>query len=110
MIVAVEGMSRLGIPFFCLRAQYPGGLLRFPLPIDHEWKRDYATSIQRLIRDGIDTPLADLFVHATRSFGDEATGEERARLGQRKILVQKTGIPARAGGQILFECQAWDSV
>ena len=32
------------------------------LPSDPEWKRDYAATVRRLIRDGVDTPLANLFV------------------------------------------------
>ena len=36
------------------------------LPSDPVWKRDYAGSVQRLVRDGIDVPLAKLFVHAAR--------------------------------------------
>ena len=30
------------------------------------WKRDYSGSVRRLVRDGVDMPLASLFVHAAR--------------------------------------------
>jgi hypothetical protein len=32
-----------------------------PLPVDPKWKADYAAPIKRLIVDGIDVPLANLF-------------------------------------------------
>ncbi|GAB4174482.1 MAG: DEAD/DEAH box helicase [Terrimicrobiaceae bacterium] len=42
------------------------------LPADPEWKRDYLGSVRRLIRDGVTTPLASLFLHAARDFPDDA--------------------------------------
>ena len=32
-----------------------------PLPVDPKWKSDYATTVKRLIHDGVDIPLATLF-------------------------------------------------
>jgi hypothetical protein len=43
------------------------------------WKKDYVGSVRRLIRDGVDTPLANLFVHVTRPFAPDAEGVARAR-------------------------------
>src|SRR5438132_7576983 len=48
------------------------------LPSDPEWKRDYAASVRRLIRDGVDVPLANLFAGAAR-VSREAAGLARAR-------------------------------
>ena len=42
----------------------PGWPADVPLPVDPQWKQDYAASVRRLIRDGVDSPLANLFVHA----------------------------------------------
>ena len=53
--------------------------MEVPLPIDPEWKKDYAASVQRLIRDGVDTPLVNLFVHSARSPSRDAEGVARAR-------------------------------
>ncbi len=49
------------------------------LPSDPVWRRDYSGSVRRLVRDGVDTPLASLFVHAARLFPEDAVGVERAR-------------------------------
>ena len=34
------------------------------LPVEPEWQETYAASVRRLCRDGVDVPLANLFVHA----------------------------------------------
>ncbi len=57
----------------------PGWPTDVPLPVNPEWKRDYAASVQRLIRDGVDTPLANLFVHVAREMPLDAQGAGRAR-------------------------------
>ncbi len=44
----------------------PGWPTEVPLPVDPQWKSDYAASVQRLIRDGVDRPLAKAFVHVAR--------------------------------------------
>ncbi len=66
-----------------------------PLPIDSQWKNDYAASVQRLIRDGVDQPLATLFVHATRSLADST---DRARSASEAFLSRRLEtLPALAG-------------
>ncbi|MGB0744550.1 MAG: DUF559 domain-containing protein, partial [Opitutales bacterium] len=42
----------------------PGWPQSIPLPVDPSWKRKYAASVKRLIRDGVDVPLAELFLQA----------------------------------------------
>ena len=42
----------------------PGWPQEITLPVDPVWKKDYAASVKRLILDGVETPLAELFVHA----------------------------------------------
>jgi very-short-patch-repair endonuclease len=60
-----------------------------PLPVDPEWKRDYAASVRRLLRDGVDTPLANLFVHAARRLSAEAEGVNRARSASEAFLYRR---------------------
>ena len=50
---------------------------------------DYAASVRRLIRDGVDTPLADLFVHAARSPAPDAEGADRARSASEAFLYRR---------------------
>jgi very-short-patch-repair endonuclease len=60
-----------------------------PLPLDPEWKRDYAASVRRLIRDGVDVPLGRMFLHATRDPTAEAEGEARARSASEAFLYRR---------------------
>jgi hypothetical protein len=57
----------------------PGWPSDVPLPDDPLWKRDYGASVRRLVRDGVDVPLASLFVDSARQMPSEAEGVERAR-------------------------------
>jgi very-short-patch-repair endonuclease len=67
------------------------------LPIDPEWKRDYSASIRRLVRDGVDVPLANLFVHAFRRLSPEAEGAARARSASEAFLYHRLQtLPATA--------------
>ena len=42
------------------------------LPVDPEWQETYAASVRRLCRDGVDAPLANLFVHAAARLIEDA--------------------------------------
>jgi very-short-patch-repair endonuclease len=59
------------------------------LPSDPIWKRDYAASVQRLVRDGVDTPLANLFVHVARTVPADAEGADRARSASEAFLYRR---------------------
>lgn len=60
-----------------------------PLPADPGWKHDYAASVRRLIRDGVDAPLANLFVHAARTIAPDAVGSGRARSATEAFLYRR---------------------
>jgi hypothetical protein len=66
--------------------------------VDPEWKRDYAASIRRLVRDGVDIPLAGLFVNTARNPSPEAEGEARARSASEAFLFRRLeSLPETAG-------------
>ena len=66
--------------------------------IDPEWKIDYAASVRRLVRDGVDAPLANLFVHAARSPAPDAEGTDRARSATEAFLYRRLeSLPETAG-------------
>src|SRR5205085_8757872 len=67
----------------------PGWPADVLLPSDPEWKCDYAATVRRLIRDGVDMPLANLFVGAVKPSLSEATGEERARSASEAFLYRR---------------------
>jgi len=75
----------------------PGWPADVALPVDPRWKSDYAASVQRLVRDGIDAPLADLFVAAARAVVPGAEGADRARSATEAFLYRRLEmLPATA--------------
>src|SRR5436309_3167099 len=76
----------------------PGWPAEVPLPADPRWKREYAATIQRLIRDGVDAPLADLFSSAVGTVQPESEGVGRARSATEAFLYRRLEtLPATAG-------------
>src|SRR5208337_3869760 len=74
-----RGYEALGYTILLPASAIPGWPVEVPLPVDPEWKKDYAASVRRLVRDGVDAPLANLFVYAARSLSPDAKGVDRAR-------------------------------
>jgi len=83
-----RGYESLGYTILLPASALPGWPVEVPLPIDPEWKKDYAASVRRLIRDGVDVPLANLFVHAARS-PYAAEGKDRARSASEAFLFRR---------------------
>ena len=59
------------------------------LPAEPTWKRDYAGSVRRLARDGVDQSVASLFVHVARPFDADAEGADRARSATEAFLYRR---------------------
>lgn len=92
------GYEAVGYTILLPASALPGWPQEVPLPVDPQWKADYAASVRRLIRDGIDTPLAQLFVHATRPPAADAMGAERARSASEAFIFRRfETLPALAG-------------
>ncbi len=97
-----KGYEAIGYSILLPASAIPGWPTDVPLPVDPAWKKDYAASVRRLVLDGVDSPLANLFVHAVRPQADEpcsnlpregvrfATGEEaRARSSTEAFLFRR---------------------
>lgn len=92
------GYEAVGYTLLLPASAVPGWPVEVPLPIDPEWKRDYSASVRRLVRDGVDVPLATLFVHAFRSVSPEAEGVARARSASEAFLYRRLQtLPETAG-------------
>lgn len=83
------GYEAIGYSILLPASAVPGWPAEVPLPVEPEWKKDYAASIQRLIRDGVDALLGNLFVHATRAPQRDAQGEDRARSATEAFLYRR---------------------
>jgi len=76
----------------------PGWPAEVPLPVDPHWKHDYAASVQRLVRDGVDAPLANLFVHVARQPPADAEGIERARSATEAFFFRRLQTLSETAG------------
>jgi superfamily II DNA or RNA helicase/very-short-patch-repair endonuclease len=77
----------------------PGWPADVPLPIDVQWKNQYAASVRRLIREGIDAPLANLFDRVAREPEPDAEGAERARSATEAFLYRRLETLADTAGR-----------
>ncbi|MGH9382948.1 MAG: DEAD/DEAH box helicase family protein [Vicinamibacterales bacterium] len=84
-----RGYEALGYEIVLPASATPGWPVDVPLPADPLWKRDYGASVRRLIRDGIDAPLAGLFVGAAQAVPPEAEGVSRARSATEAFLYRR---------------------
>jgi very-short-patch-repair endonuclease len=67
----------------------PGWPAEVLLPVDPQWKSQYAASVRRLVRDGVDPPLANLFVHVAKNTDPGAEGVDRARSATEAFLFRR---------------------
>ena len=81
----------------------PGWPADVAAAVEPAWKRDYAGSVRRLVRDGVDAPLASLFVHAARDVSRRRRGRRPRAQRHRGVPVPPAGdrCPRRAGGSAL---------
>jgi superfamily II DNA or RNA helicase/very-short-patch-repair endonuclease len=83
------GYESLGYEIQLPGSAVPGWPVEVPLPIAPEWKRDYAASVRRLILDGVDVSLADLFTHAAAQFIQTPEGYAHARSAAEAFLFRR---------------------
>jgi superfamily II DNA or RNA helicase len=83
----------------------PGWPADVPLPVDPEWKSQYAASVRRIIQDGVDSPLANLFVHATVVRAPDAEGADRARSATEGFLYRRLETLAETAGRFRLNAE-----
>ena len=97
-----NGYEAVGYTIQLPGSAVPGWPAEVPLPVDPEWKSRYAASVRRLVRDGIDPPLANLFAHVAKVPALDAEGADRARSATEAFLYRRletlleTGIESGA--------------
>jgi len=84
-----HGYEALGYEILLPASAIPGWPADVLLPSDPLWKRDYAASVRRLVRDGVDVPLGRLFVAAVQPIPADAEGAGRARSASEAFLYRR---------------------
>jgi hypothetical protein len=86
-----RGYEAVGYTILLPASAIPGWPADVVLPSDPVWKRDYSGSVRRLVRDGVDTPLASLFVHAPRTVPPDQTQTART---EREVRPKRSSTDA----------------
>ncbi len=100
-----QGYEAIGYQILLPASAVPGWPADVPLPVDPQWKQNYAASVRRLIRNGVDTPLANLFVHAARSVLTDAEGADRARSATEAFLFRRLETLPETSGRFCLNAE-----
>ena len=100
-----QGYEAVGYKILLPGSAVPGWPEEVSLPVDPRWKSEYATTVRRLIRDGVDGPLANLFEHAARSISPDAEGEARARSATEAFLYRRLETLPDTKGRFLLNAK-----
>lgn len=92
-----RGYEAVGYTILLPASAVPGWPPGAPLPVHPEWKSRYGASVRRLIRDGVDLPLARLFAEASRLVPPDAEGSDRARSATEAFLFRRLETLAQTG-------------
>jgi superfamily II DNA or RNA helicase/very-short-patch-repair endonuclease len=96
-----SGYEAVGYSIHLPASALPGWPQTVPLPIDPIWKKDYAASVKRLIIDGVEPTLAQLFVHAATPRNDFI----RARSASEAFLYKRLETLAETRGRFRLNCE-----
>jgi very-short-patch-repair endonuclease len=93
-----RGYEAVGYTVLLPGSAIPGWPVEVPLPVDPQWKTEYAATVRRLVQDGVDAPLARLFADVARPFDPTAEGAARARSATEAFLYRRLqSLPETAG-------------
>lgn len=96
-----RGYEAIGYSVLLPASAIPGWPADVLLPSEPAWKRDYSGSVRRLVRDGVDAPLAKLFVHVARVVPADAGGVDRARSATEAFLFRRLETLPETRGRFL---------
>lgn len=94
-----RGYEAIGYTVVLPASTIPGWPIDVTLPADPLWKRNYSGSVRRLVYDGVDAPLASMFLHATRTIDADAEGVDRARSATEAFLFRRLETLAETAGR-----------
>ncbi len=99
------GYEAVGYTVLLPGSAVPGWPAEVPLPVDPAWKNDYAATVRRLVRDGVDAPLAKLFVHVARKVDASSRGMDRARSATEAFFYRRLETLPETTGRFLLNAE-----
>ena len=97
-----RGYESVGYTVSIPASAIPGWPAEVPLPFESQWKQEYIDSAARLVRDGIDVQLAELFSKVASPVPNDAEGEARARSASEAFLFRRLeSLPETRGSFLL---------
>ncbi len=100
-----RGYEAVGYRILLPASAVPGWPADVPLPVDPGWKTDHAASVRRLVRDGVDTVLGNLFAHAARTVSPDAEGPDRARSATEAFLYRRLETLSETAGRFRLNAE-----
>lgn len=94
-----RGYEAVGYTILLPASAVPGWPPGAPLPVHPEWKSRYGASVRRLVRDGVDLPLARLFAQTATMVPPDAEGADRARSLTEAFLFRRLETLPQANGR-----------
>ena len=81
-----KGYEAVGYSIQLPASAVPGWPASISLPIDPQWKSQYSSTVRRLVLDGVDPPLANLFAQMA---GTPSSSPDRARSATELFLFRR---------------------
>jgi superfamily II DNA or RNA helicase len=88
-----KGYEAVGYKLHLPASALPGWPPAVSLPIDPHWKAQYSSTVRRLVLDGVDPPLANLFVQVIQE------GTDRARSASELFLFRRLETLTETSGR-----------
>ena len=99
-----RGYEAIGYTVKLPAGSLPGWPAEVQLPANPLWKQNYSASIRRLIRDGVDKPLAALFHNAAHEWSADGQDVCKARSASEAFLYRRLASIEHTAGR--FELNA----
>jgi superfamily II DNA or RNA helicase/very-short-patch-repair endonuclease len=100
-----RGYETIGYAIELPGSAVPGWPADVPLPVDPRWKSQYASSVRRLVHDGVDSSLANLFVDVAVVPPQNAEGADRARSASEAFLYRRLETLAAIAGRFRLNAE-----